>query len=155
MADASDMLKMWEKFSAFPGGKMLFSKFIGKMIPYTGSVHPEVLEISPGKSHVMMKDRKKVRNHLRCIHAIAQTNLAEFTTGLAMLSGIPENTRGIITGLSIEFKKKARGNIHARCEVEPPKSSEKTETDVSVELTDESGDVVSTAKVKWLISPKT
>ena len=34
----------WDRYSRFPGGARLFSRWISRLVPYTGSIRPEVLE---------------------------------------------------------------------------------------------------------------
>ena len=126
---------------------------MGKAAPYTGTIGAEVLDLRPGYARVQMKDRKKVRNHLNSIHAVALMNLAEATTGLAMSSGLPEGARGILKGLQIDYLKKARGLLTAECEVEVLDSTERRELEIVGEIRDRSGDVVARAIATWLVGP--
>lgn len=145
--------KRWETWSSLPGGKWLFSVAIGWMAPYTGTIGARVDELEAGYAKVLLKDRKKVRNHLRCVHAIALINLGEVTTGLATMSGMPADARGILKGLSIEYHKKARGLLTAECRTQIPQTSERTVYEVEGKIFDTSGDCVATVNAHWLIGP--
>lgn len=148
------MRNLWQRLSPLPGGKLLFSLIVGLVIPYTGSMRSRVEQLKPGHAIVRLRDRRRVRNHLRSIHAIALANLAEFTTGLATLSGMPDAARAILVGLEIEYSKKARGDIIAECITSIPETEDRQEYKVEVILCDSAGDTVATAWARWLIGPQ-
>ncbi|MEO7918860.1 MAG: hotdog fold domain-containing protein [Thermoanaerobaculia bacterium] len=148
---AARLRATWNRLSPRPGGKWLFSKIFGTLIPYSGSVRPQILELGPGFARVAMADRRAVRNHLASVHAIALTNLAEMTTGLAMTFGLPDSARAILTQISIDYLKKARGTLVCECRCDPPSTDARTEFDVISEIRDAEGVVVARARARWLI----
>lgn len=148
------MRNLWQRLAPLPGGKLLFSLIVGFVIPYTGSMRARVEQLQPGHAIVRLPDRRRVRNHLRSIHAIALANLAEFTTGLATLSGMPDTARAILVGLEIEYSKKARGDIIGECITSIPVTDERQEYRIEVILRDSQGDIVATAWARWLIGPQ-
>jgi acyl-coenzyme A thioesterase PaaI-like protein len=148
-----DILGLWQKFSKFPMGHLIFSKIVATKIPYTGSIYPVVQKLKAGHAVVKMRDRRALRNHLKCLHAVALMNVAEFSTGLAVVSASPADARTILKSLSIEYLKKARGTITAEARQSPISSKEKKEYWVESTLRNEAGELVCRAKALWLVGP--
>jgi len=144
----------WNVLSGVPGGKALFSRLVGRMAPYTGSIHASVSVLRMGYAEVQMADRRAVRNHLDCVHAIALANLAELAGNLALAYALPDDARFIVSGFEIEYTKKARGTIVAIGEPSIPRSSVRAAYDVPVTLRDASGEEVATAVLHSLVGPK-
>jgi acyl-coenzyme A thioesterase PaaI-like protein len=152
-ASGARLFALWARFARLPGGKRLFSWLLGWMVPYTGTIRPRVLELRPGYAKIQMRDRRGVRNHLWSIHAIALANLAEVTSGLAVTTGLPPTARGIPTGLSITFFKKARGVLTAEARCHLPDASREADHEFETVISDASGQVVARATVRWHIGP--
>ncbi len=153
--DAGAALRQgWDRIQGLPLGKQLFSQVVGRLAPYTGSIGAQVEELGRGYARVVLQDRKAVRNHLQCVHAIALANLAELTGNLALAYSMPGEARFIVAGLAIDYTKKARGTITATATCPPIPDSARAEYTVSVTMRDVQGDVVATSQLRSLVGPK-
>lgn len=145
---------LWDRLHQVPGGNVVFSKALGKAAPYTGTIDARVEELWSGFARVSMKDRPEVRNHLRSVHAIALLNLAEVTGNTALAYSLPDDARFIVSGMNIDYAKKARGTITGLCHCPPIEGSERQEYEVPVTLIDAEGDTVATVTLRTLVGPK-
>ena len=152
--------QQWKTLSGLPFGSWLFSVLLGRLVRYSGSIKPRVVELAPGRAVIRMADRRAIRNHLGSIHAVALTNLGELASGLALTLMLPGHVRGIVVRLETEFVKKARGTLVATADVTlPPGVAENPEfepTDHQVQtvMRDQEGDVVATTTVVWKLAPR-
>ena len=135
-------------------GKSIFSRILGATIPYSGSIKARIEHLEPGHAVVVLPDRRRVRNHLNSVHAIALANMAELSTGLAMISGLPSGINGILIGLNVTYEKKARGELRAECKCTVPTGDTRQEVPIEITITDQAGDVVTRATATWLVGPQ-
>lgn len=143
----------WEKAKALPFGSQIFSRLLGQLVPYSGTVHPEILEVGEGIARVRMSDRRSVRNHLRSVHAMALANLGELATGLALNFSLPDTHRAILVGFQIEYLKKARGELVATCRTNLPKDLDNANVVVSGLIQNSSMEVVAKVSATWRVGP--
>jgi acyl-coenzyme A thioesterase PaaI-like protein len=144
----------WNLLAGVPGGKTLFSRLVGTMAPYTGSIHAHITVLRVGHAEVQMADRRAVRNHLDSVHAIALANLAELAGNVALAYSLPDDARFIVGGMDIEYTKKARGTIVAIGEPPLVRTSARAQYEVPVTLRDASGEEVARAVLRTLVGPK-
>ena len=151
--DSRSMMALWRGSELLPGGKRIFSRLAGKMAPYTGTINAQVDELEPGYARLKMADRKVVRNHLNSIHAVALVNFIEKTTGMAMVSQFPSGMRGIVVHISVDFVKKARGQLLAECHAPQIKKDSRQEYIVVADVKDSQGSIVAKGRATWLLEP--
>jgi acyl-coenzyme A thioesterase PaaI-like protein len=132
---------------------------IGWKAPYSGTIGGIVRDLEPGRAVVSLTDRRAVRNHLDSIHAVALTNLGELASGLALVTDLREGTRAIVTGLRIEFLKKARGRLVAVGSASAPPRADLDHGPVAcvarAEIRDVEGEVVAILRADWQVGLQT
>lgn len=143
----------WDALHNLPLGRKIFSRVIGRVAPYSGSIGAEVIDLRIGYAQCRMRDRRRLRNHLRSLHAIALSNLAELTGNIALAYSIPGDARFIVTRMSMEYFSKARGEITATCASPMPTDNVEKEVEISIELRDAQSVLVARASLFSLVGP--
>jgi acyl-coenzyme A thioesterase PaaI-like protein len=148
------IFEAWNRLRGLPGGTWIFSRFLGWKVPYTGSIGAHVRELGPGYARITLRDRRAVRQHLGSVHAVALTNLGDMASGLAMLAALEPGVRGIVTRLSAEYFKKARGTLTAIARVTVPQVTAPVEHTVTAEITDPANELVCRVTAVWRLDKK-
>jgi acyl-coenzyme A thioesterase PaaI-like protein len=123
--------------------------------PYFVTIPATVQAAEPGRAEARMRDLPWVRNHLGTVHAIALCNLAELTMGLAAEATVPTTHRWIPKGMTVDYKAKGRGSMHATATLtlpDPlPAGDEGAEVPALVSVTNDEGAEVFTAEIRiWV-----
>jgi acyl-coenzyme A thioesterase PaaI-like protein len=153
-APGNPVRDLWDRLERVPGGSRLFTRAVGMMAPYTATIGARVEVLRLGHSEVTLADRRAVRNHIRCVHAIALANLAELAGNVALAYSLPDDARFIVAKLEIEYSKKARGTIRAIVDCEVPASNERREYPVVVRMLNSAGEEVARSTLYTLVGPK-
>lgn len=150
----TDVVALWGKVAPYPGGKWLFSRLAGWFVPYSNSIGARVVELRPGFAKVALRDKRRVRNHLQCVHAVALVNLGEFVSGLAMYASLPRDVRGIVVDIHAHYVKKARGDLIATSQCVLPVIDQPIDFTLHAEIRDQQGDIVATVAVIWRLEKR-
>jgi len=148
------LLKLQEKFTNKPFGKILFSKLAASKAPYFKTIKPRIIELKHNYIKVSMKKRRSVQNHIKTVHAIACCNLCEFAAGICMEASIPKHRRWIPVGMDVAYVNKAATDLTADCDLSAVDWETTTEVPCYVEVKDTNGQVVVTATIKMKVSDR-
>jgi acyl-coenzyme A thioesterase PaaI-like protein len=150
------LLALYNKLANWPFGQLFFSSAVCLKAPYFASISPRVTLLKNGRCEATIRDRRKVRNHIGTVHAIALCNLAEFCAGIMTDASLPAGMRWIPKKMTVQYLKKASGQMRA---VATPTVSLTTrssgyELPINVDVFDPAGERVFNADIRMWLSPK-
>ncbi len=148
------VLTIYNKCAKFPLGKRLFSRLVCFKAPYFRSIRPHFEELKPGYCRIRIKKRRAVTNHLKSVHAIAMCNMAELAGGTMVEASLPKTMRWIPKGMSVAYKKIARTDLVASCEIPPDRLDVPGDCPVEVTVKDMNDQIVFTAQIAMYLSLK-
>ncbi|MDQ7732585.1 hotdog fold domain-containing protein [Halomonas sp. SpR1] len=150
------VLRLWERFSTTPLRRWLFSRIVCFRAPYFGSIMPLFVSMQPGEVVIQMRKRRRVKNHIGTVHAIAMCNLAELAAGTMMEVSIPGSHRWIPKNMSVEYLSKAETDVRAIATLSPlPEfGSDSSEIQVPVAILNHHGETVMKASIGMWVSPR-
>jgi acyl-coenzyme A thioesterase PaaI-like protein len=155
MARANSVVALWNRLSAWPGGKWLFSRLVCLKAPYFSSVRPTFVALRPGRCEVTIRKRRAVQNHIGTVHAIAICNMAELAAGTMSEATVPPSHRWIPKSMTVEYLQKAGTDLRATAILDPlPVFGAAADLPVPVSVVDQHGVEVFRAEIRMWVSPK-
>jgi acyl-coenzyme A thioesterase PaaI-like protein len=153
---AQSVLALYRRMARWPAGHWLFSRAVCLKAPYFASIAPRVERLEPDCCEVTLRHRRRVSNHLGTVHAIALCNLAELAAGLMVDASLPPSMRWIPKGMTVEYLKKANGNMRATATPAQAirEAAEGYELPVDVVVADPGGEAVFRAQIAIWVSPR-
>jgi acyl-coenzyme A thioesterase PaaI-like protein len=115
----SQVLTLWNKTSALPQGKRIFSLLFSQKAPYFATIRPRFTDLRPNRAELVIPKRRGVHNHLGTVHAIALCNGLEAAMGALAEATIPADKRWIPKGMEVSYTAKATSDITCVAETDP------------------------------------
>lgn len=147
-------LKAWNRMQASGFGRWLFTRAVCWKAPYFASISPRFVSLQPGCAVVSMQKRRKVKNHIGTIHAIAMANLCEIAAGVLTEVTIPVSMRWLPRGMNIQYLAKAETAVHVHASMPAPVGADAQDLVVDCDVRDAGGKTVVTAQISMYVTPK-
>lgn len=140
----------------------LLNLFLGRLVPFNKSHGVRVLALGEDVVQTTAPYRRSNYNHLGGVHACCIATVAEFSSGLLLLSKLdPNRYRLIMAKLEIDYHRQAKSAILATTQLsnaellqrllEPLAGCDKVQTSLVTEIHDEDGKQLATALVTWQV----
>jgi len=151
----SQVLTLWNKTSALPQGKRIFSVLSAQKEPYFATIRPRFTEIRPNRAELVIPKRRGVHNHLKTVHAIALCNGLEAAMGALAEATIPADKRWIPKGMEVSYTAKATSDITCIAETDPEQwTSDDPDLPVRVRGVRDDGTVVIDGVIRLWVTPR-
>jgi uncharacterized protein (TIGR00369 family) len=135
------------------------SMFFGRVIPFAGTAGVQIEELNEERSVLVLKNRKRVQNHIKGIHAAAMALLAESATGFVCAVGCPDDKLLLMKSMNLNYVRRSKGDLTAKAELsveqrEMIKNEDKGEITVNIKVTDEDNKEPVICEMVWAWVPK-
>lgn len=150
-----DVLTLWKRVRRLPGGDRVFSALFARRAPYFATVRPRFTVIEPGHAELVIRDRRRVHNHLGTVHAIALCNGLEAAMGALAEASVPPSRRWIPKGMEVAYTAKATSDITCVAETDPGVwEGDQADVPVRVRGVRDDGTVVVEGVITVYVTPK-
>lgn len=136
------------------------SKIFGTVVPYVGTSGIRYEKLTSNEVVVSIRNRRKVQNHIKGVHAAAMALLAETATGFVVGMNLSDDKLPLIKSLHVDYKRRTVGDLRAVAtltdeQVAMIQREPKGEILVAVSVTDESGQQPIECQMLWAWVSKT
>ena len=134
------------------------SKVMGRAVPFTGTAGLNYVEMTPERVEIAVANVRRVQNHIEGVHAAAMALLAETATGMVVGMNVRDDCLPLAKTMRIDFKRRAQGGLRAVAALSDAQrtlmqQSDKGEVNVTVQVSDESGEQPIQCEFIWAWIP--
>ncbi|MDO5617495.1 hotdog fold domain-containing protein [Kocuria sp.] len=144
----------YQRLTALPLGKRLFSLAYAQFAPYFWTVRPQVREVRPHYAELSIRKRRAVQNHIGTFHVIAVANGLEAAMGLLAEATVADTQRWIPRGMELTYPAKATTDLLCVAESEPARWEAGGDVPVRVKALRTDGTVVVQGIITLYVSAK-
>ena len=150
------LLSLYRRFTRWPAGHWLFARAVCFKAPYFASISPTITALEPGRCEGVIRQRRRISNHIGTVHAIAMCNLAELVGGVMVDASLPADMRWIPKGMEVKYQAKALGVLKAVATPLRPivSATDGYDLPVKVSVTDAARTEVFHATIAMWVSPR-
>lgn len=157
----NSMSRIADKVGKLPAGmrSTVLSMMFGKIVPFLSTAGLRFEEVGHQRLTVSIRNRKKVQNHIRGVHAAAMALLAETSTGFVVGMNMPDDKLMLLKSMKVNYVRRSQGDMRAVAslnaeQIQLMHDMEKGEVLVPVLVTDESGESPIECEMLWAWIPK-
>lgn len=161
MRITNKMYKQTLKLQSVPEFMRTFvtSKIMGKTVPLVNTTGTRFEKITREEVIVSIKNKHKIQNHIKGVHACAMALIAETSTGFVTNMNCPDDKLILLKTMQINYLKIAKGNMKSVATLtdemaEAIATKERGNFIVPVKITDETGESPVEAIMTWAWIPK-
>ena len=158
---SNQLSRMVGKFEGLPTGlrQSLQTFLLGNVVPFLGTAGMRFETVSSPRVVVSVRNKRKVQNHIKGVHAAAMALLAETATGFVVGMNLPDDKLPLLKSMKINYVKRSTGDMRAVAELSPQQiqsivSDEKGEVVVKVTVTDAANEQPVECEMTWAWVPK-
>lgn len=156
----SQIRQAWEITGKLPMVARLraFSLLFGTTVKFFGTAGVRFTAVEAGRMQLVIRNQRKVQNHIKGVHAAAMALLAESATGAVFGFSLPADKLPLVKHMSIDYVRRSKGDMTAvatisREDLARMETDDKGEVNVQVVVTDESGEEPIKATFIWAWIP--
>ena len=158
---SNTMSRLAGKANALPVAirSFVLTRAFGRFVPFLGTAGLRFEEVSQQRLTVSIRNRRKVQNHIKGVHAAAMALLAETATGFVVGMNVPDDKLMLLKSMKVNYTRRSQGDMRAvatldESQIQRMYSEDKGDVTVTVVVTDESGEQPVQCEMVWAWIPK-
>ncbi len=160
MMSKSILRKAYDGMNMLPAGarNRALQALFRNTVRYAGTSGVEFLDITPERTVMRIRNRRKVQNHIGGLHAVAMALVGETASGVLVGLNLPGDKIPVIKHMAIDYNKRCSGHLTATAtlsedQIQAMQNQDKGEVSVAVSFRDQDGKAPIEGQMIWAWVP--